>query len=288
MNKVFKTMLLALGVVVVLAGAFAAGAWAMRGASSGHAAGQAVAARPTQGGFPQERQEWMAGRGRDGAFPPQGGGPGAMMDGDDDEMPGPRGNGRGMGAGPRGPWGGAYGSGGMMGSYGADPAAQPLTLEAARQAVEAYVQRLNNPNLEIREVMVFSNQAYAEIAEKDTGIGAMEVLVDPASRRVFPEPGPNMMWNLKYGPHADGASGAPAEMPIQPAEARQLAQKFLDRNAPGLQVSQDADPFYGYYTLHTLKDGQVVGMLSVNGYTGEVFLHTWHGKFITMSGEGGQ
>ena len=26
--------------------------------------------------------------------------------------------------------------------------------------------------------------------------------------------------------------------------------------------------------------GSVAGMLSVNGYSGQVFLHTWHGTFI--------
>ena len=122
----------------------------------------------------------------------------------------------------------------------------------------------------------------------------MEVLVDPVTQRVYPEPGPNMMWNLKYGQRANGgmmgyrasANTTPtADMPVTPAKARQLAQQFLDRNYPGLQVAAEADPFYGYYTLHTLKDGEVVGMLSVNGYTGQIFLHSWHGKFVTMSGE---
>jgi hypothetical protein len=30
-------------------------------------------------------------------------------------------------------------------------------------------------------------------------------------------------------------------------------------------------------------DGETVGMLSVNGYTGQVFPHTWHGDFVEMS-----
>jgi hypothetical protein len=38
--------------------------------------------------------------------------------------------------------------------------------------------------------------------------------------------------------------------------------------------------FYGYYTLDFSTNGKVVGMLSVNGYSGAVFLHTWHGTFI--------
>jgi hypothetical protein len=29
--------------------------------------------------------------------------------------------------------------------------------------------------------------------------GAMELLVDKSSGAIFPEYGPNMMWNLKYG-----------------------------------------------------------------------------------------
>jgi hypothetical protein len=43
-----------------------------------------------------------------------------------------------------------------------------------------------------------------------------------------------------------------------------------------------ADTFYGYYTIHVLRDGQVYGMLSVNGTTGQVWYHTWHGDFIAM------
>ena len=42
------------------------------------------------------------------------------------------------------------------------------------------------------------------------------------------------------------------------------------------------DAFYGYYTLHTLRDGQIEGMLSVNGYRGGVWYHDWHGSFIGM------
>jgi len=29
-----------------------------------------------------------------------------------------------------------------------------------------------------------------------------------------------------------------------------------------------------------LKDGKIYGMLSVNGYTGDVWYHSWHGYFI--------
>ena len=44
-------------------------------------------------------------------------------------------------------------------------------------------------------------------------------------------------------------------------------------------VSNDA------YTLDILRDGQTVGMLSVNGYTRQVFLHTWHGDLLDVAEE---
>jgi hypothetical protein len=71
-------------------------------------------------------------------------------------------------------------------------------------------------------------------------------------------------------------------MTVTAEQAGKIAQSYLDKQFPGTQVSSEPDPFYGYYTIDILKDGQPVGMLSVNGYSGEVFLHTWHGNFIEM------
>jgi hypothetical protein len=73
------------------------------------------------------------------------------------------------------------------------------------------------------------------------------------------------------------------EMTVSPEEAVQAAQSYLDQIQSGLTADDHADPFYGYYTLHTLRDGQVVGMLSVNGYTSQVWYHTWHGDFVGMT-----
>ncbi|MBE7555572.1 MAG: hypothetical protein HS126_31365 [Anaerolineales bacterium] len=186
--------------------------------------------------------------------------------------------------------------------------AQPLTLAEATDTLNAYLSSLNDDNLELGEVMIFDNHAYAEIVEKDSGIGVMEVLVDPTSKAVFPEMGPTMMWNLKYGMMSgfggygmmgmmmggmgqmmgQGAPTAPsAEMPVTSEKAIETAQSYLDTyfKEANLTVEPEADTFYGYYTLHVSQDGQTAGMLSVNGYTGQVFPHTWHGKLIEMSGE---
>jgi hypothetical protein len=182
---------------------------------------------------------------------------------------------------------------------------EPLSLAEATDVLNTYITDLNDDNLEVGEVMVFDNHAYAEIIESDTGIGVMEVLVDPATKTVYPEMGPNMMWNLKYGMmsgfggygmmggmmgHHPGfnqgaATEATAEMPVSTDQAVELAQEYLAANFPHLTVEEQADPFYGYYTLHVQEDGEPVGMLSVNGYSGQVFPHTWHGELLEMSGE---
>lgn len=186
--------------------------------------------------------------------------------------------------------------------------AKPLTLAEATDTLTTYLTSLNDANLELGEVMIFDNQAYAQIVEKDSGIGVMEVLVDPTSKAVFPEMGPTMMWNLKYGMMSGfggygmmgmmmGGMGnmmgqpAPAdpsaEMPVTPEKAVETAQTYLDTyfKDANLTVESKADRFYGYYTLEVSQNGQTAGMLSVNGYTGQVFPHTWHGKLIEMSGE---
>jgi hypothetical protein len=191
----------------------------------------------------------------------------------------------GAGAGRMGP--------GMMGRFPktVPPGTQPLTIDQARMAVDTYLKSLNNPDLSVGEVMVFDNNAYVMVTETSTGMGAMELLVDPVTQAVSPEPGPNMMWNLKYGMmRGSGMMGGYAapkdvspDMPVTPEQAVQAAQRYLDSYQAGTQAEQQPDKFYGYYTLHILKDGQVVGMLSVNGFNSQVFPHTWHGTFIEMS-----
>jgi len=179
---------------------------------------------------------------------------------------------------------------GMMGpGSGASTDVATLSLENSEAALESYLTSLGDDNLVLKEVMVFSNHAYAQVEERSSGIGAFEVLIDSVTRAVTPEPGPNMMWNLKYGPMAGmgmGGGGFPdasAQMPVRAEEAVQAAQRYLDVYLPGTEVDEHADPFYGYYTVHILKDGRTEGMLSVNGYTREVLVHTWHGDLVEMT-----
>ncbi len=206
--------------------------------------------------------------------------------------------------------GGMMGGPGMMGGWNSlrSGSATPLAVDEVKQAVNAYLQRLGNDNLKIDEIMVFSNNAYALIMDKTTGSGAFEVLEDPVSKSVFLEYGPAMMWNTQYGMMGGGTYGmmggsggmmggsgmmggpgngqgttvAPVGG-VSADQARQIAQTYLDQYTPGVKVADKADSLPGYFTIDTLKDGQILGMMSVNAYTGQVWVHTWHGRFIEMA-----
>ncbi|MFO7741551.1 MAG: hypothetical protein R6X31_04465 [Anaerolineae bacterium] len=159
-----------------------------------------------------------------------------------------------------------------------------LTIDEAHEDVKRYLASVGYDQLEVVEVMEFELNFYAIAREPDTGIGAMELLLDKGTGAVGPEMGPNMMWNARYGMRGRGTmmGGSSGRNAISDAEALAIAQRWLDANRPGVTVEEHAVPFYGYYTVHTLEDGEIEGMLSVHGTTGQVWYHTWHGAFAQM------
>jgi hypothetical protein len=184
-----------------------------------------------------------------------------------------------------GPMGGMNGPG-MMGGYNVNPTGPRITIDQARKIAETYLTSTGNPNLAIDEIMEFQDNFYVLYYEKNTGVRAFEMLIDPYTGRIFPEYGPNMTWNTKYGMMGGGMMGsqhgAPtADMPVTKDQAAKIAENYLKSNLPGASI-EDPDVFYGYYTIHIVKDGKIYGMLSVNGYSGQVWYHSWHGQFIQM------
>jgi hypothetical protein len=170
------------------------------------------------------------------------------------------------------------GAGMMGGGYAvAGDGQQVESLDAAGQRAQVLADQLG---LQVGEVMQFANHFYAELVTSD-GRGATEVLVAAVDGSVSVEYGPAMMWNTSYGMHAGAAAEATQ---LSATEATTIAQRWLDGQRPGLSASA-AEEFPGYYTLHTLRDGNVVGMMSVNAYTGAAWYHSWHGQFVTMSEE---
>lgn len=156
-----------------------------------------------------------------------------------------------------------------------------IGIERAHGIAERYLEAMGNPDIAIAEVMEFEYNYYVVYYEKSTGIGAFEMLIDKSSGRIFPEYGPNMMWNINYG-HGSMMGGfyqPPSGKVIGEEGAIDIAQAFLDEVYPGSKA-EDPHPFYGYYTIHTAIDEEIFGMLSVNVFDGVVWYHDWHGEYI--------
>jgi len=168
--------------------------------------------------------------------------------------------------------------------------ARPISLDKAVELAKQYVTSLGNPDLDVKEVMEFELNFYFIIYENRTGIAAFEMLIDRYDGRIRLEPGPNMMWNTKYGMMRGMGRGGmmgrwsgtlTTNMPIAAEQAGKIAAEFLRGYLPGASM-EEPDVFYGYYTFHVLREGKIYGMLSVNGYSGQVWYHNWHGTFIAM------
>jgi hypothetical protein len=187
-----------------------------------------------------------------------------------------RGPGAGAGAGVMG-GGMMNGTGGMMGGiWLAGNGTRITSIPAARTRAATAATSLG---LRPGEVIWFDNGFYVELKDP-AGNSATEVLVDPVSGAVATEPGPAMMWNTRYGMHpaANGAATVSAE------QARRLADAWLGANQPGRRA-EPADAYPGYYTLEFIRGGTVDGMLSINATTGQVWYHTWHGRFLAREDE---
>jgi hypothetical protein len=159
------------------------------------------------------------------------------------------------------------------------PTPPAVDIEHVADIARQYVTEFG-PNYRIEEIMEFSNNFYIMVQEASTGINAFELLADHQTGQLSLEAGANMMWNQKYG-HMRPLDNTTASMPIAPHEASQYAQQWLDRYVPGASI-EEVNPFYGYYTIDVSTDGRIFGMLSVNGFSGDVWYHTWHGEFIRM------
>jgi hypothetical protein len=92
-----------------------------------------------------------------------------------------------------------------------------------------------------------------------------------------------MMGGSGYGSGSAGSGTTSTATNVTMEYARSFAQRWLDRNEPGVKVETGGDAFPGYYTLETLRGGKITGMISVNASTGAVWPHWWHGAFIAKS-----
>jgi hypothetical protein len=160
----------------------------------------------------------------------------------------------------------------------------PLNITTANTIAQNYVAATGNPDLTVKQIEEYQANYYVQVNEKSTGNGAFELLINKYTGSIYPEMGPNMMWNTKYGMMRSGILsgiyGTPTTtITVTAAQAQTNAQQWLTTYIPGTTTG-DVNTFYGYYTIEVLNGTSTYGMLSVNGYTGAVWFHTWHGAFI--------
>lgn len=200
---------------------------------------------------------------------------------------------------------------GHMSSGGSATGGRSITIEQAATIARQFLAKGGYVALTLDEIQEFSNNFYVAVKYKSGNQGgAFEFLVDRYTGVVHPEP-QTMMWNTQfghmigwggYGPdgmmgggyghggmmggYGQGTRGGPAvesaptvQPQVRPAQAKTIAQTFLNTQFPGTKV-RNVDAFPGYYTLDVTRDGKVVGMLSVHAYTGQVWFHRWHGTFV--------
>jgi hypothetical protein len=178
--------------------------------------------------------------------------------------------------------------GGMMGGLFSG-GGQNIGMDRAVTIAQDVAGSYSGGGLAVDEVIEFSNNYYAAIREKSTGVGAFEILIDKSSGNVMQEP-PSMMWNTRYGMMPGGMMGGmmggagfgnSGPTNVASDQARQIAQRWLDANQQS-DTANAPDAFYGYFTVDFQSGGKLAGMLSVNGYSGQVWYHTWHGSFIQV------
>ncbi len=199
---------------------------------------------------------------------------------------------------------------GMMGAAGErqawylDGAGPVRDVVNARRQAQRFADRLG---LKTGEAMQFTDNFYVRLDDQG-GAPATEVLVDPRSGDVTLEYGAAMMWNTRYGimrggatsmmgrggsgmmggpaarggtmgRYGSGMGAAPGAGPLGANGARAAADRWLAAQRLAERAGEP-DAFPGYFTMETVRDGKVAGMISVNARTGAVLYHWWHGRFV--------
>jgi len=161
--------------------------------------------------------------------------------------------------------------GNMMALY--YPEAKPIAQDEALKSMESFAKQYGS-NVEIEDFMAFSSNYYAVLKDVNNNQNIAEVLVDRYSGSVYPEMGPNMMWNTLYGAGRTQAGNTGYDL----AGAKKLAEDFLTGYLPGAKILE-SNEMPGYYTFDFGRNN-IEGMLSVNAYSGQIWVHTWHGSYL--------
>jgi len=204
--------------------------------------------------------------------------------------PGMMWGGGGTGYGP-GMMGGGYGPGygmgpGMMG-WGNYPYAYPgkkIDENELKQIAQNYLHTTGNPDLTFTGYIEYAPGYAIGFKEKSSGIHAFEIYIDKIYESAYPEMGPYMMWNTKYGHMMMGnySYGSASQMSITEKKAKSLAEEYIKSLLPNASLDNDIETFYGFYEFVIKVDGKPYSHLFVNGYTGQDWYWNPHGPIIQI------
>lgn len=161
-----------------------------------------------------------------------------------------------------------------------------LQMEDAIVIAQSYLMKMRSSSLALDEIEEWEYNYYVIVKEASPSkYKAYQLVIDKWTGRVQYEPGPNMMWNTKYCLNNMMMCGNQSLKSITSATATQGANQFLKQRFSSLGamvVAGEPDLFYGFYgfDVKDAKTGMKRGMLSVNWNTGQVWYHTWHGRYI--------
>lgn len=164
---------------------------------------------------------------------------------------------------------------------------QRLTMDQVEERVKDYLRDLDDSNIQVEEIIEFANRFYVRFSEKDSGINAFAALVNPYTGRMYAWHHADKYWNTKYKGESYRLSrdgGEPTDWPSGPMtiteeQAWSSAQRAILEYIPDGEVGS-VEPFYGYYTIPILQQGNVVGLVNINGYTGAVCYESCHGSVL--------
>jgi hypothetical protein len=162
-----------------------------------------------------------------------------------------------------------------------------VPVEELIAAVQHYLDWQNNPDLQLAHMREFRWAFLVEAVERSTGRYAFGMMVSKVTAQISPEVGPNLLWNTKYGSMIAEVGGGygmvgrllpedpVGEMPLAESEARKIAENAVEMLDAGLKLGDEVAVFYGFYEFYLIHQGELVGELDVNGYSGQAWVKDW-------------
>lgn len=171
--------------------------------------------------------------------------------------------------------------------YGGRSIGDVLPAEEILIPIQRFLDQRGDGDLVVARLREFRWAYQAEIVERSTGRHAFGLMVGKSAGQISPKAGPNMFWNTAYGSQIAEMGGgygmlgrlisleSSSEMPLSDSKARNLAIEALKRYDDSLKLNDEIDTFYGFYEFYFIRDGELVGEVDVNGYSGQVWLKEW-------------